>query len=250
MSNFLPAESSFGVRWQAFVSEAVDTSLVSVGVWEVWTVNHAPRRGASALLLFALPFLLFQVTPPRGGQLFGAQDAPATLCVSSHAPARGATAGTLEQAADGIVFQVMPPRGGQLFKASNGFTGIEVSSHAPARGATKERIAIPRRPTSFKSRPREGGNATGRTLHQSQSHSFKSCPREGGNQHSAATRRPVRGFKSCPREGGNIIFRPDSVPVESVSSHAPARGATVFVHLEHDINSGVSSHAPARGATT
>ena len=124
--------------------------------------KSCPREGGN-MFAFSSPdydYMWFQVMPPRGGQPIRVTGAVNCLGVSSHAPARGATA-LLEGLLQGIVFQVMPPRGGQPCRAGHPDRGrAGVSSHAPARGATCGAARDARGDPGFKSCPREGGNAT------------------------------------------------------------------------------------------
>ena len=120
--------------------------------------KSCPREGGiGAVVDVAGSRLKFQVMPPRGGHQEGDRRVGGWTGVSSHAPARGASA-VWEPSFTVKVFQVMPPRGGHPYKAYNnhilrwfqvmpprgghpkadallGYTG-EVSSHAPARGAS------------------------------------------------------------------------------------------------------------------
>ncbi len=77
---------------------------------------------------------------------------------------------------------------------------------------------------------------------------FKSCPREGATPPTRRKCRSPRCFKSCPREGGNIEWIVRTMMTSGVSSHAPARGATL-TECNYSDGACVSSHAPARGAT-
>ena len=65
---------------------------------------------------------------------------------------------------------------------------------------------------------------------------------------SWSLRRSDSNFNPRTREGCDQIIIPD-LQVESISIHAPAKGATQLVHL-HEVDLSISIHAPAKGATT
>ena len=95
----------------------------------------------------------------------------------------------------------------------------------PPRGGQRLIVSIIGAAWSFKSCPREGGNYPdddGRLPLLC----FKSCPREGGNSSSEHVRFTDDQFQVMPPRGGQRCPLPGAAPVASVSSHAPARGAT------------------------
>ena len=57
-----------------------------------------------------------------------------------------------------------------------------------------------------------------------------------------------RNFYSRPCGRGDWIFRPSSVSLSEISTHAPAGGATLRLHLA-GAEGAISTHAPAGGAT-
>ena len=78
---------------------------------------------------------------------------------------------------------------------------------------------------------------------------FYSRPREGGDCRQLTSRcRVPHYFYSRPREGGDPtrLAWPPAFPY--ISTHAPARGATVLGEKVYCIGA-ISTHAPARGAT-
>ena len=116
-----------------------------------------PRRGQQKRRLQPVNDLRFQVMPPRRGQHISNCRGKCKKKVSSHAPAKGATAMTKAGAAC-YKFQVMPPRRGQHLGALGYKQNKWVSSHAPAKGATSPSPESHIIGGSFKSCPREGGN--------------------------------------------------------------------------------------------
>ena len=58
-----------------------------------------------------------------------------------------------------------------------------------------------------------------------------------------------RNFYSRPCGRGDWIFRPSSVSLSEISTHAPAGGATLRLHLA-GAEGAISTHAPAGGATS
>ena len=123
--------------------------------------------------------LQFQPTPPRGERL-----SQSSLClnsgiISTHAPARGATA---------------------LIHASFGISVI--STHAPARGATVPHGAVFFFQGNFNPRPREGSDTIPDYFHYSASH-FNPRPREGSDQKPEYMEYGTRYFNPRPREGSD-----------------------------------------------
>ena len=144
---------------------------------------HAPARGATVLLdREAADAVKFQSTPPRGGRPDACRRMPtsrrcfnprpraggdhaavgymATIVVSIHAPARGATRPA--RMIDGriMMFQSTPPRGGRPAIGIRSLDRVvHVSIHAPARGATVEsRDGRHSAHACFNPRPRAGGD--------------------------------------------------------------------------------------------
>ena len=198
-------------------------------------------------LIGALPSssLMFQPTHPQGVRLGGQGDLQDIVCVSTHAPARGATAGS-----------------------SRVLIGVNVSTHAPARGATSTSGYAaayarfqPTHPQGVRRIPKDRPH---RTNWFQPTHPQGVRPLCGGTGPRAAGFNP-RTRKGCDHRKRTsstrpIVFQPTHpqgvrltqlvrVPVsDRVSTHAPARGATG--HDCADVHSdGVSTHAPARGAT-
>ena len=265
MSNFLPAESSFGARWQAFVSEAVDTSLVSVSVWEVWTVNHAPRRGHPLCYCLRYRFCCFKSLPAKGASVVR-QQITGSLDVSSHAPAKGATRSRSRSSPWALSFKSCPREGATM--ASRWLrSNMRGFKSCPREGATLIFCCCSITASRFQVMPPRRGQLPNLPSQTATCKSFKSCPREGGNVPNCKPCPDFHSFKSCPREGatskmlyclhcrkfqvmpprgGNDILGHSSIKVTEVSSHAPARGQ-LYTRCCVRPKMFVSSHAPARG---
>ena len=192
--------------------------------------------------------VVFQSTPPHGGRHAATCRAASLNVVSIHAPARGATANGADATTKPALFQSTPPHGGRpvmlgpcrtlikWFQSTpphggrlcvwlSGLGG-RVSIHAPARGATRVGSCRPAEQL-FQSTPPHGGRLS---------------ERAGGAQLSSQ-------FQSTPPHGGRLDFHlVNGVIYETVSIHAPARGATMDLVFEA-WGWKVSIHAPARGAT-
>ena len=167
---------------------------------------------------------MFQLTRPRGARRARGCRARGPGPVSTHAPARGATGRCCCFAPGSRVSTHAPARGATGVEVGVGHDARQVSTHAPARGATW-RGRYPRVGYRFNSRAREGRDTTP-VESVSRLFCFNSRAREG---------------RDCLRRRGRRGRR--------VSTHAPARGAT----LTQGAQVGellVSTHAPARGATT
>ena len=143
----------------------------------------------------------FNPRPRAGGDAVVAPIVAAISGVSIHAPARGATCRLRGRAADVSVSIHAPARGATLTPWSSDRAGV-VSIHAPARGAT----SCARSNRTF-------------------SPLFQSTPPRGGRPIHGGGLRPGASFNPRPRAGGDSISK-DNMVEQSVSIHAPARGAT------------------------
>jgi len=129
--------------------------------------------------------------------------------VSIHAPARGATR------------LIIPP-----------FLNVIVSIHAPARGATTSHSAINSSFVVFQSTHPRGVRLFSRTRSFERNNGFNPRTRAGCDQVS-----PVSLYKTCcfnprTRAGCDFLKRCDFMH-NSVSIHAPARGATVSMLIDY-----------------
>ena len=190
---------------------------------------------------------MFQLTRPRGARRHHFHHRLHPPDVSTHAPARGATAahehgdsklaGFNSRAREGRdpaqvstaqvspVFQLTRPRGARRDSHGCAQYGRCVSTHAPARGATSTVAHEPSVLDCFNSRAREGRDKVTTLLH---------------NEFAVSTHAPARGATwglPCLLLTGSLV-----------STHAPARGATRATAGAKIIGK-VSTHAPARGAT-
>ena len=152
-----------------------------------------------------------------GGNLF-------LICISIHAPAKGATRELRDADEWEVLFQSTLPRRERLErKLHNKQTDI-ISIHAPAKGATS-------RPTSISSTA-----------------AFQSTlPRRERRITSSFSSHRARFQSTLPRRE-RPLARPRLAVRTVISIHAPAKGATVQPHRGgHGIP--ISIHAPAKGAT-
>ena len=206
---------------------------------------HAPARGATAVARPRARLGRFQFTRPRGARP-SSWDGAAT-CSRFNSRAR----------------EGRDPPGLPDFRR------LAVSIHAPARGATASSPRRARSPTRFNSRAREGRDAAhggraggaagfnsrareGRDFPSnrppSKCQSFNSRAREGRDR--GRSTRPCFGscFNSRARKGRDLFGSPPG-GTQSVSIHAPARGATAAWMALLTLANEVSIHTPARGAT-
>ena len=192
----------------------------------------------------------------------------ASLPVSIHAPARGATnIQTLDERNRAV--SIHAPARGATPLSTSGIAKSSVSIHAPARGAT-EICAFSEGLRCFNSRSREGSDLAESIL-KSQEFRFQfTLPRgERRNRAELDLKRTQFQFtlprgerQSCAQ--GNPHQRRFQWTIQTwepprqivcilsyykVSIHAPARGATAYDCPK--VSGGVVSiHAPARGATS
>ena len=141
---------------------------------------HAPARGATLPLPVPERFLLnfnprsregsddqgcqftsneyiFQSTLPRGERLLVCVSNCFLLCISIHAPARGATFAIPTRPFSSFYFNPRSREGSDIgpFKVIR-FNGISI--HAPARGATEEALRSLELKNDFNPRSREGSD--------------------------------------------------------------------------------------------
>ena len=163
---------------------------------------------------------MFQSTPPRGGRQMAIIGYMLRLCVSIHAPARGAT---ILECNVGLVIFSFNPR--------------------PRAGGDRIRQLIHCVLSAFQSTPPRGGRPrafSGRVTQDL----FQSTPPRGGRPSPFEELFPYLGFQSTPPRGGRLrgVY---STHETDVSIHAPARGATHMSGREPGTN--VFQSTPPRG---
>ena len=191
----------------------------------------------------------FYSRPCGRGDITAANMAAILARISTHAPAGGATSPPMICAAwhsqflltplrEGrpecvmrlpacIVFLLTPLREGRLVIQHSDIALVAISTHAPAGGATK--YAMER-----------GGWSSDK---------FLLTPLREGRLHKERFQKLRIRFLLTPlREGRRVVcsfFSPDS----SISTHAPAGGATKLDVFPPILDFSISTHAPAGGAT-
>ena len=197
----VPCWNRRGTNFNSRPSARGDRSRLS-SVGELKNFNSRPSaRGDQRPRIVSVEADKFQFTPLREGRPIQQRAGRAGVCISIHAPPRGATAsGTYSSSSS--LFQFTPLREGR-----------------PGHGGFYHRHR------HFNSRPSARGD--GRMLRMLQcSETFQFTPlREG--RHSPEGRK---------------------AKLNSISIHAPPRGATLSVVVVHHLRK-ISIHAPPRGAT-
>ena len=163
---------------------------------------HAPTRGATPGTKLNTKWTQFQSTLPRGERPYIDFTHYKLRCISIHAPARGATG------------------------AIQSFLGvIVISIHAPARGATRYMIAGETYPGEFQSTlPR--GERLNCMISLPEQIYFNPRSREGSDRAKGAKPWQLADFNPRSREGSDQQGKPQEIRRQSISIHAPARGAT------------------------
>ncbi len=171
-----------------------------------------------------------------------------TICrhrVSIHAPAKGATISAMNCSIVIACFNPRPREGGDPF-CDRLSAVLTVSIHAPAKGATIVSKLYRQHSLLFQSTPPRRGRrrsiATGYRACM-----FQSTPPRRGRLICLCNRFGCSCFNPRPREGGDLHIAP-TFQCTMVSIHAPAKGATMLNHVNHQ-QCDVSIHAPAKGAT-
>ena len=194
----------------------------------------------------ATPLMEFQSTPPRGGRPAQGQPHRRRRDFNPRPPRRGRQAISFHDLRLGRISIHAPREGGDLDNQPPPLCFFLISIHAPARGATGA-LRPGASSTAFQSTPLRGGatvvHRTGYAIDGISIH----APREGGDPENIHELYSLSDFNPRPREGGDagvLICQWHN----SISIHAPARGATHrglrLAHFQP-----ISIHAPARGAT-
>ena len=126
---------------------------------------------------------------------------------------------------------------------------IPISTHAPAGGATGRRSCWSRAALHFYSRPCGRGDPQF-TLQESYITETDFYSRPCGRGDRDASRVPAHDFDfySRPCGRGDVIATPNAAVLATISTHAPAGGATE-TPSRSAICCTISTHAPAGGAT-
>jgi len=127
--------------------------------------------------------------------------------------------------------------------------GRDVSIHAPARGATSWAVLVPTIRQGFNPRPRAGGDG-GKHDIPGAVQGFQSTPPRGGRPVGAFLYQCAEGFQSTPPRGGRRSCHHPSRAFNTVSIHAPARGATCARPHEVPRRSGFNPRPRAGGDQT
>ena len=128
-------------------------------------------------------------------------------------------------ARDRMVFQATRPRGARPGRLDFKLAAHDVSSHAPARGATSCCRRAFRRRGCFKPRAREGRDSISPAAHRAP-RCFKPRAREGRDLLWSFRHFGIKSFQATRPRGARRDLAALDVVLLSVSSHAPARGAT------------------------
>ena len=188
--------------------------------------NPRPREGGDhGLGLKGKRRGCFNPRPREGGDI-QLDVVPVQFPVSIHAPAKGAT-----------------PRSGRWFPPRIGFQST------PPRRGRPDPFMPDDKPKVFQSTPPRRGRRVAARRTPPASSSFNPRPREGGDARVAKTRYDYIPFQSTPPRRGRRTPTRVPRPLQRVSIHAPAKGATPRDGAEAD-SLNVSIHAPAKGATS
>jgi len=148
----------------------------------------------------------------------------------------------------GQKFQPTHPHGVRLFSTLKRSNELYVSTHAPARGATLSILEGGLIPQSFNPRTRTGCDRLGLLASETLA-GFNPRTRTGcDRQWPLRCLPPLTVSTHAPARGATpVLLGPFTL--QQVSTHAPARGATFLTCRTGNLQNRVSTHAPARGAT-
>ena len=164
--------------------------------------------------------------------------------ISIHAPPRGATC-TAHRAKSPASFQFTPLREGRPADYGAGSGGAAISIHAPPRGATRPNGAAARNcPISIHAPPRGATEETSDKLSENQ---FQFTPLREGRPCPFPACRTCTRFQFTPLREGRRMPYPDAPKEESISIHAPPRGATDAIPGRAKGGKNFNSRPSARG---
>ena len=207
---------------------------------------HAPARGATGRPgRTPSPTAGFNPRPRAGGDGPWFQ-CPAAFHVSIHAPARGATSRTFAGRQFRRRFNPRPRAGGDRPGYPQWQRTSSFNPRPRAGGDYSAANCSPQHPR-FQSTPPRGGRHSGATC-ASRFQRFQSTPPRGGRLKGRMFEHDMALFQSTPPRGGRRFTAASVLRPNSVSIHAPARGATRWEIPGHP-GEKVLIHAPARGAT-
>ena len=118
------------------------------------------------------------------------------------------------------------PREGSDSPISAFAVSDDISTHAPARGATLADSIIDILVRNFNPRPREGSDDILCNFFNSKNH-FNPRPREGSDDFTSICDISCIGFQPTPPRGERQNRIRISTTLFPISTHAPARGATL-----------------------
>ena len=148
-----------------------------------------------------------------------------------------------------MLFQPTLPHGERRYRKHYSCSERRISTHAPARGATHvQAVTGAGRLSNFNPRSRTGSDTpSGTTIWKSSL--FQPTLPHGERPRSRRPFPPGTGyFNPRSRTGSDGQGRRGAREGLQISTHAPARGATV-PEAQKTRNQRISTHAPARGAT-
>ena len=184
--------------------------------------THAPARGATPARLRSCTPAYFYSRPCERGDSLEASKLWIEV-ISTHAPARGATSFLIWKTKLRL-FLLTPLREGRQDTTCTARRKPEISTHAPARGATA------------------------RTSSTGASTAFLLTPLREGRLITVVLVAEFEDFYSRPCERGDVVCHVTPLHHFRISTHAPARGATLNP-FSAGLWQWISTHAPARGAT-
>ena len=189
--------------------------------------THAPARGVTFFRFADDLFYKFQLTPPRGGRPSSGSRTTSSTSFNSR-PREG---GDLEHEIQDkyrTVSTHAPARGATWDRLSERDLSIRVSTHAPARGATHG-VGLPRRVRPVSTHAPARGATPENVADTEPCMKFQLTPPRGGRPSSASTGSRMRVFQLTPPRGGRPGETGGGSSGLSVSTHAPARGATLVL---------------------
>ena len=206
---------------------------------------HAPPRGATLLCCVCRSPRRFQFTPLREGRhVFakaatssntfqftplreGRHKAPSALvqlAISIHAPPRGATRSASAGDLSIVISIHAPPRGATVMLHLVHNARYLISIHAPPRGATfNRRYSRQSKCISIHAPPRGATGFGAQRIHRML---FQFTPLREGRRATLHEASPPTSFQFTPLREGRRRQRYTAANAESISIHAPPRGAT------------------------
>ena len=196
----------------------------AVWLWK-WISTHAPARGATMISGKAKETIEISTHAPARGATETVRPKNKGYGISTHAPARGATASQVGKS-ELELFQPTLPQGERRQATKPKQSEQSISTHAPARGATRGSRGGTKAPRISTHAPARGATKTS-TIKRPRWEFQPTLP-QGERRGKPMSMINSTIFQPTLPQGERPHDQVEVLEVLQISTHAPARGATIF----------------------